>query len=243
MDTIIGLIQLFTFIAPIYVGATTFLCFCTKKSEPTVEKTKPCREPKFLIICILLLLLIPFDLIYITLAKNIPDGHYVMSAEYSVYACGEVYDEDKHEYIEKEYSYKGIAPITIEVTSGVDYEENGETFWGETITKSNYYINYCLSSIKLDCFNNAEFILDEEIEQNQKREFEIEHDGNNWSLSIEIGEISDETLGYTIEDRISGVSTRTIVEHIILMALDVIGIIGYFIAMKIYRNNENKGDD
>lgn len=244
MDRIITLLRLFTECASIYVGyvgVTTIFAFITK-SESLVDRTKSCRKPRFLIICIILLLLIPLDIVYTTLAY-IPDGQYTMNAEYSAYCYEEIYDEDEQGYYEKEYSYEGIAPATIEIKSDVDYEDDGETNWGQSKTKATDYTTYYLLSIKLDCFNNTEFFFDEEIEENEKQEFEIEYDDKNYNLVITIGEISDETLEYTIDDRINDISTSKIVEHIIMMTLDLIGIIGYFIAMKVYMSSKKKGNN
>ena len=70
MDRIITLLRLFTECASIYVGyvgVTTIFAFITK-SESLVDRTKSCRKPRFLIICIILLLLIPLDIVYTTLA-------------------------------------------------------------------------------------------------------------------------------------------------------------------------------
>lgn len=244
MDTIITLLRLFTECASIYVGyvgVTTIFAFITK-SESLVDRTKSCRKPRFLIICIILLLLIPLDIVYTTLAY-IPDGQYTMNAEYLAYRYEEIYDEDEQGYHENEYSYEGIAPVTIEIKSDVDYEDDGETNWGQSKTKTTYYTDYYLLSIKLDCFNNTEFFFDEEIEENEEQELEIEYDGKKYNLIITIGEISDETLEYTIDDRINDISTSKIVEHIIMMTLDLMGIIGYFIAMKVYMSSKEKGNN
>lgn len=240
MKLVGGVIWLFVYLGPLYIGYITLHSFFANKNKPITERTEICREPKLLAISIILLLLIPGELIYTTLTHVIPSGDYVLNAEYSVWGYSEVYDEDEDEYWEKEYSYEGVAPITIRIDNEVDYEDDGETFWGEPKSKTTYYTNVFLSSIKLDCFNNKEFYIDFEIESNRDYDFEIEYDDITYNLNVSIGEISDETLNYTLEDRIEGISTSTIVEYSVLMLLDIIGIVGFFMAEKIYKEENAK---
>lgn len=239
MKLIGGLIILFIYFGPLYIGYITLNAFLSRKSKKSLsERTSVCRESKFLAISIILLLLIPGELIYSTLTHVIPSGDYTLNVEYSAVGYEEVYNEDEDEYYEKEYSYKGIAPVTIRIDNEVDYEDKGENAFGQSITKTTYYTNVYLSYIDLDCFDNERFYLDYEIEGNRDYDFEIEYNDLSYYLDVSVGEISDETLNYTIEDRIDDISTPSIVEHSVLMLLDVIGIVGFFMAVEIEKKEK-----
>lgn len=244
MNLIIGLIMLFVYLGPLYVGFITLEAFLSKKGKKSLfERTAICREPKFLAICIALLLLIPGELIYTTLTHVIPSGEYPLAVDYSVYGISEEYDDVEDVYYEKEYSYKGTATANISIDNQVEYEDNGYDYLGQERTKTIHYTNVYLSSIKLDCFNNKTFYIDYEINSNDDYEFEIEYNDISYTLRISVGDVSDETLGYTLEDRINGVSTRDIVEHSILMLLDIVGIIGFFKALKIEKREDIEVDE
>jgi hypothetical protein len=86
-------------------------------------------------------------------------------------------------------------------------------------------------SVLLDCFKNEIVgVGDNELEENRTADFEIEYDGNTYQLMIQIGELTDKSLGYTIEDRINDISRVNLIECGVLMLLVIIGIGGFFAA-------------
>lgn len=235
-----GIVLLFVFFGPLVIGWTTIDDYLLKKGNYSLyERTAECREPKRLAACIILLLLIPGYLIYSTLTKPIPNGDYFINVKYSVHDFSEVYDEAEDIYYEKEISYEGTAPAKISIDNQVDYEDNGEDYFGLPITKVYHSSNINLISIRLDCFDNEEFYPNITIDGSGNYDFEIEYDDMTCTVKIEVGEVSDNTLGYTMEDRFNDIPVQRIVEYSILMLLDIIGIIGYFKAVEIEKKEKS----
>jgi len=231
MKTILGALMIAAAVGPLVIGFITVVSFAGNKNKSVAERTEICRNPKMLIASILLLLLVPGMFIYSVFSHAIPEGEYTVNANYRVYGSYDVYSNGT--YHEEEYEHSGTAPITIEINHDVDYEDY-ETSWGQSGTKTRYYTTAYLSSIKLDCFGNRWFYLDDEVDSNSTCHFEIENDGIEYDLTITIGELSDKTLGYTMEDRVNEITAWNVIWRIILMLLCVVGIVGYIAANRIY---------
>lgn len=236
------LIILFVEIVPLYIGITTILSFVSHRDKPLVERTKKCRDRKFLAVCIILLVLIPGELIYSTLTHEIPEGEYEMNAPYYISSYEEI--DDGEEGYGSVYDNRGTAPVIIRIEYDQESYEDGADYIGEPRMRIKKYPRVYLLSIVLDCFDDEKFDVYEEMFDKGNWSFwverDIERNGILYNLEVEIDEVTDETLNYTIEDRINGVSIWGILESCILLALDIIGIIGYFMAMNAYDNNDEK---
>ena len=231
MNLIVGFLNLFILLGPLYVGATTIEAFCFNRKKPLCERICVCRNLKMLAVSISLLVLVPAQFVYSVLTHDIPDGKYELAVPYRLSGLVEQYDYDNDTFREVEVDEEGTALLTVSVYNDVDYVEGRENFYGYSSTKKHYYMSVYPYSVLLDCFKNEIVgVGDNELEENRTADFEIEYDGNTYQLMIQIGELTDKSLGYTIEDRINDISRVNLIECGVLMLLVIIGIGGFFAA-------------
>ena len=80
--------------------------------------------------------------------------------------------------------------------------------------------------------NGSEYYIEQDdIEPNREYDYEIEYNNVTCMLTYKIGDLSDESLGYTLEDKFNDFTTKEKVEVIILVLLDLVSIAGYFFAL------------
>lgn len=233
MNTIIGLLVLFVAVAPLYIGIVTISSFCGKKNKPIVERTKECRNPRFLAICIVLLVLIPAEFVYSTLTHAIPDGDYNMNVEYRAreYSPKEKFEAGSY-FTDQEFS--GVAHIIVHIENDEYYEDDGETSWGMQKTKTTSSKSAWVTCVILDCFDEK-YYVDCELSGSTWCEFDVDYQGKTYNVELSNVELTEKNLNYTIEDRIADISSWNVAETTILFVLNVIGIVGYFKAISIYR--------
>lgn len=230
MKTIIGLVRLFIIIAPLAVGYMTISDFLMHNDQPLTERTKTCRELKRLAVCVLLLILIPAEFVYTVFTHPAPDGNYIMNARYTI----SIYNEDT--------SFSkiacGTAPITVHIENEEYFLDDGERPWGNT--KTIHYTNVMVSNITLAYFDNSKFTVNRELEEALPCDFDVKYNGNEYYVELEVDEITDKALNYSIEDRINDISAMDIFWSAALLLLDIVGIAGYFIATSIYKKEQTQ---
>lgn len=189
---------------------------------------------KALIVLIVFLLVLPISTFLSIIHSKIPEGDYVINVNYSLSGEEELYDVATEEYYYKCISEEGITPMTINVNHYKEYEDR-ISFIGayeQEYTGVAYYSCISALSIKLPDENGSEYYIEQDdIEPNREYDYEIEYNNVTCMLTYKIGDLSDESLGYTLEDKFNDFTTKEKVEVIILVLLDLVSIAGYFFAL------------
>ena len=189
---------------------------------------------KALIVLIVFLLVLPSSTFFSIIHSKIPEGDYVINVNYSLSGEEELYNVATDEYYYKCISEEGIAPITINVSYYEEYE-GLISFIGAYEQEYTSVVNYSrisALSIKLSDENGSEYYIEQDdIEPNREYDYEIEYNDVTCMLTYKIGDLSDESLGYTLEDKFNDFTTKEKVEVIILVLLDLVSIAGYFFAL------------
>jgi len=234
MDYLVGFLFLFIYIGPIYVGYITIDAFIPSKKSNISSKISCLTNTKKLLVSIVLIILVPMGLIYSTLAHVVPNGNYELQVSYHLYCSYDEYNEQTDAYDEHFVDENGVAPLIIAVDNEVEFDDESEDYLGNLMTKHHYYSNVRGESIILPYFGDDAIYLDiDEIESNRTTECELYDNDRYYQLEIEVGEISDETLGYTLEDRIEDITLKEKLEYTALFLLSLISIIGYFIGIRL----------
>lgn len=189
---------------------------------------------KALIVLIVFLLVLPISTFLSIIHSKIPEGDYVINVNYSLSGEEELYDVATEEYYYKCISEEGITPMTINVNHYKEYEDRISLIgaYEQEYTGVTYYSFISALSIKLPDENGSEYYIEQDdIEPNREYDYEIEYNDVTCMLTYKIGDLSDESLGYTLEDKFNDFTTKEKVEVIILVLLDLVSIAGYFFAL------------
>lgn len=119
-----------------------------------------------------------------------------------------------------------------------DFLDANEASWGNA--KTIHYTNVMVSNVTLAYFDNSKFTVNRELEEALPCDFDVKYNGNEYYVELEVDEITDKALNYSIEDRINDISAMDIFWSAALLLLDIVGIAGYFIATSIYKKEQTQ---
>lgn len=119
-----------------------------------------------------------------------------------------------------------------------DFLDANEASWGNA--KTIHYTNVMVSNVTLAYFDNNRFTVNRELEEALPCDFDVKYNGNEYYVELEVNEITDKALNYSIEDRINDISAMDIFWSAALLLLDIVGIAGYFIATSIYKKEQTQ---
>ena len=97
-----------------------------------------------------------------------------------------------------------------------------------------------VSNVTLAYFDNNRFTVNRELEEALPCDFDVKYNGNECYVELEVNEITDKALNYSIEDRINDISAMDIFWSAALLLLDIVGIAGYFSATSIYKKEQTQ---
>lgn len=191
-------------------------------SKRTSEsQLKNCSKPILIIFCITFLVLTPIQLFVSVVEKPLPEEIYTTTVKYTVLGS---YDDfsPSYGYRETEVHEQGLAPFSVYV---LPYQTDDALH------------GYYPWSVSLDCFDNLEFFLDDMLDNlegktNYDYETEIDYNGHTFRLTLHIDDLSDKALGYTLDDRFASISPLMIVFRVVLMIINIMGIISFFVASR-----------
>ena len=229
MNMILGLVRAFVWIGSLYIGIKSIkaLYYYIRYHDVDVFEY---RHPLWLVASITLLILIPGEFLC-TVITHTPEGNFTIDVNYTIDGTYYKYDEISNWEREIPLYKTGTAPLEISISNEEDTIDDGETYYGGTISHNIYYTNIYAYGITLDYFNNHFFVLDSEIQSNSIfTEEDMEYEDCFFNLEIEIGEVSDKTLGYSFEDKFHDISIEKILETIVFWIFALCGIIIFFIS-------------
>lgn len=214
----------------VLVRAVMVLSAIIPRKNDTQEKRgarlRTLQSAKWLAICILFLALYPIQCWLSIIHAPVPgDTTYIVDLEYSLWSTFEE-DEPGWEPIDK----KGIAPFKIQLRDNVEYEDY--TYYSGAVELEGTRISrdsvWCVESVVLPDYGEYELFSDGEY----AGEDEIEINGFCCTLQYTIGDLTEERLGYTLEDKISDITPWRKVEFVAYPIMALIAIGGFFISIR-----------
>lgn len=85
-----------------------------------------------------------------------------------------------------------------------DFLDDNEASWSNA--KTIHYTNVMVSNVMLAYFDNNKFTVNRELEEALPCDFDVKYNGNEYYVELEVDEITDKALNYSIEDRINDIS-------------------------------------
>ncbi len=232
----IGAITLFIAIAPLYVGGDAIGMFIKRfRHQDAKSYLESVKSKKNLILCIVLVALIPLWFLYSTFTSLAPEGFYEIEVSYSIFGGFE--DEDG-KWIE--FSDEGVAPLTIYFShEEYEYEAGSDHITGEKRTSTKYNYVFYAESILISKMSPEPLSLgDSEIYSTKYTNDEVFCNGHYYDIELDIGELSDNRLGYSWEKKFMSVSVGNKIFFSVEFALSVLGLVGYFYASSSRRKED-----
>ena len=226
IEDILNIVVLIGSIAVLFRAITVVSAIIPRKSDTHDKKQErllPLKSTTWIAICVLFLVLYPIQSWLSIIHAPVPEGDYVVDLEYHLY--GE--DEYGYDVIDK----CGIAPFVINIDRDVYYEDH--TYYSgaveQTGTRVSQETSLYVESVDLPYY--GEYELYDDV-YGAEGEAEVEIDGIVCTLYYTIGDLTEERLGYTLEDKISNIAFQRKVEFVAFPLMAVISIAGALYAIR-----------
>ena len=201
------------------------------------ENLKSLLNIPWVIFCIVFLVSYPLNIWLTIINLPIPEGRYYVDSEYHLFGGNEVYDENIDDYVYQYIDESGIA--TFEVYLGYNDVYDEDVYYSGAVEFSSVTVSYeaNLSLLAVDLPNYGEINLDEELYDN-KGDCEIEIGNKYYNLEYDFSDLSEESFGHTLENKINNISIGQIIEFALVIIASLVSILGFFFALKIKLNKE-----
>jgi len=233
IETILTVVVIIGSIAVIIRAITVVFTIIPRRGDTAdkrKERIQPLQNTIWLAICIIFLVVYPIQSWLSIINAPVSEGDYIVDLEYRLW--GE--DEYGYEVIDE----SGIAPFVINIGYDVDYEDY--TYYTGAVeqigTRVSLDTNMYIKSVVLSDY--GEYELYDDV-YGSEGDAEVEIDGICCSLYYTIGDLTEERLGYTLEDKIANISNSQKVEFIALPLATLISIAGFFVAIRISFGKNN----